>query len=78
MRGVGRKGEEALEACNIGGMAEEWGGMVEMIEDSTRASLSLSGQLTDALTSLVWLALLAAIVSLILKRRLAEDGSFRG
>ena len=49
-----------------------------MIEDSTRASLSLSGQLTDALTSLVWLALLAAIVSLILKRRLAEDGSFRG
>ncbi len=73
-----RKAEEALEAFNIGGMSEEWGGMVEMIEDSTRASLSLSGQLTDALTSLVWLALLAAIVSLILKRRLAEDGSFRG
>ena len=75
---VVRKSEEALEALNIGGVSEEWGGMVELFKESTRNSLSWGGQLVDALTSLVWLAFLAAIVSLILKRRLPDDGSFRG
>lgn len=75
---VVQKAEEALSALNMEGMSGQWEEMVEMVQVSTRNSLSLSGQLADALTGLVWLCFVAAIVSLILKRKPQVDGVFRG
>jgi hypothetical protein len=72
------KTEEALLALNMGGLSEQREEMMEMAALSTRNSLSLTGQCTDALVGLIWLAFVAAIVSLILKRKPLEDGAFRG
>ncbi|MDA8695536.1 DUF4199 domain-containing protein [Flavobacteriales bacterium] len=72
------KTEEALLAFNLGGLSEQRQEMMEMAALSTRNSLSLTGQFTDALVGLIWLAFVAAIVSLILKRKPVKSGVFRG
>lgn len=71
---VVQQAEEAMAAFNM----IEWPDIAEMVEESTRYSLTLTGQLGDACASLIWLAFVAAIVSLILRRKPRDGGGFRG
>lgn len=76
---VGRS-QEALESLGVdlsrlGGAGSDFQGI---LEESTRYSLSVEGQLLDALTSLLWIAVVALIVSAILKRAPKGGGGFTG
>ena len=72
------KAEEALAAFNLETLSSDVDGFGTLLETSTRYSLTLTGQCTDALTSIVWLALVALIVSAVLKRGAQPDGTFNG
>ena len=53
--------------------------IAEMVEESTRYSLTRYRAVCgDACASLIWLAFVAAIVSLILRRKPRDGGGFRG
>ena len=73
-----QKTEEAMSAFNVGDVSGQWEDMVQMIEVSTRSSLTVGGQMADAFTGLVWLAFVAAVVSLILKRNPDKAEGFQG
>ena len=75
---VVEKAEEALLAFNLGSLSEEMEGFGALLETSTRYSMTFSGQCTDAMTSIVWLAFVALIVSAVLKRGGQGDATFNG
>ena len=75
---VVEKAEEALSAFNLGSLSEEMEGFGALLETSTRYSMTFSGQCTDAMTSIVWLAFVALIVSAVLKRGGQGDATFNG
>ncbi|MCH1582691.1 MAG: DUF4199 domain-containing protein [Flavobacteriales bacterium] len=75
---VVEKAEEALSAFNLGSLSEEMEGFGALLETSTRYSMTFSGQCTDAMTSIVWLAFVALIVSAVLKRGGQSDTTFKG
>ena len=72
------KAEEALSAFNLESLSADVEGFGALLETSTRYSMTFSGQCTDALTSIVWLAFVALIVSAVLKRGGQGDATFNG
>jgi len=72
------KAEEALAAFNLENLSSDVEGFGTLLETSTRYSMTFRGQCMDALTSIVWLAFVALIVSAVLKRAGQHDGTFNG
>lgn len=69
--------DKSLETIgSLGGVMEV--SMTELLEKSTRFSISVPGQLLDAAMSAFWIAFVALIVAAIMKRNPETAGGFQG